>query len=396
MRGQKTVLVLQDGSDLNFSRRPHNGLEIIGRNQTAAATLVAVSGSGLPLGLLRLGFDPQTKSSSKADQQRKSERWFEAFHNITDAIREVGGKTRVITVCDREAGLFELFDAQHRQTRVELLVHAKHNRNLAPDDREENNSRKKLFATMCSGKPDGRIDIEVEGLSERPKSSNKQARLTREKRLANCEIRFRRLTLPATRQMSDVKPAKLSGVHVKELAPPEDEEPIQWFLLTTLDIKTAQEAAEMIGHYLQRWRIEDFFRGIKSGCRVEFLLFREAERLQRAVAISAVIAWRIMVMTLLGRQVPDCNPELMFTDAELNFLHDYAGRHKLQPPTRLGDAVSLVAHFGGYRNRSHDPDPGHQIMWHGQTRLTSAALGHEIGYRTGLSDGKRYALRDVS
>ena len=134
---------------------------------------------------------------------------------------------------------------------------------------------------------------------------------------------------------------------------------------------------------------------LKSGCRVGFLLFREAERLQRAIAINAVIAWRIMVMVLLGRQVPDCNPELMFIDAELNFLHDYAGRHKLLPPTRLGDAVSLVAHFGGYRNRSHDPDPRHQIMWHGQAQLTSAALGHEIGCQTSPEGGKRNDLCDV-
>ena len=74
--------------------------------------------------------------------------------------------------------------------------------------------------------------------------------------------------------MPDAEPEKLSGVQVTELAPPEDKEPIQWFLLTTLDIKTAQEAAEMIGHYLQRWRIENFIRVFKSGCRVEFLLFR--------------------------------------------------------------------------------------------------------------------------
>ena len=30
--------------------------------------------------------------------------------------------------------------------------------------------------------------------------------------------------------------------------------------------------------------------------------------------------WRIMVMTLLGRQVPACEPDLMFADHELDFL----------------------------------------------------------------------------
>ena len=181
----------------------------------------------------------------------------------------------------------------------------------------------------------------------------------------------------------------MHGFHIKEIAPPNDEEPVQWFLLTTVKVKTAQEAAEIVGFYLQRWRVEDFFRVLKSGCRVEFLLFRTADRLQRAIAINAVIAWRIMVMTLLGRQVPDCDPQPMFADQALGFLRDYALEHGLDAPQRLGDAVRLVAHLGGYRDRKHDPDPGNQIMWHGQTRLTSPALGHAIGIRA----GQRHALR---
>ena len=67
-------------------------------------------------------------------------------------------------------------------------------------------------------------------------------------------------------------------------------------------------------------------------------------------------------MTLPGRQVPDCGPNLMFTDNEIDFLRDYAREHDMTPPERLGDAVRLVAHLGGYRDRKHDPEPGNQIM----------------------------------
>ena len=42
--------------------------------------------------------------------------------------------------------------------------------------------------------------------------------------------------------------------------------------------------------------------------------------------------------------------------------------------------------------RRHDPDPGNQIMWHGQTRLGSAAMGHLIGFKA----GRRHALREKS
>ena len=69
-----------------------------------------------------------------------------------------------------------------------------------------------------------------------------------------------------------------------------------------------------------------------------------------------------MAMTLLGRQVPDCGPQLMFTDVEPVFPPDHADRYGLGAPERPGDAVRLVAHLGGYRDRKHDPEPGNQIM----------------------------------
>ncbi len=396
IRGQRTVLAIQDGTDLNFATRPGcDGLEVIGRNQTSAKTLglhlhatLAVNDTGLPLGVLRLGFDAAVKRTPEAEKRKKTERWLDAFADTGAAVREVGGKTRVLCVCDREADFYELFDAQRKSPRVGLLVRAKHDRVLGK-------ARPKLFETLGGGAANGCIAVEIAGLTARPKSSRKTARPMRRKRLAQCELRFRRVVLPAT--IPGGEAVTVSGVHIIETDPPEDEAPVQWHLLTTRDVGTAAEAAEIVGCYLQRWKIEDWFRVLKSGCRVEHLLFRTADRLQRAIAINAVIAWRIMLMTLLGRQVPDCDPDLMFTDAELNFLGDYARKHGLAAPQRLGDAVALVARLGGYRERKHDPDPGNQIMWTGYSRMSSAALGHEIGletgYETGFSDGQKYALR---
>ena len=338
------------------------------------ATL-AVTDTGLPLGLLRLGFDP---AGGPSGERRRTERWLEGFDDTADAAREVGGRTRVVSVCDREGDIFELFDRRRRRPRVDLLMRAQHDRSLG-------GGGPKLFAAMSGGAPDGMVDVEIRALTARPKDR----RPARTGRLAACELRFRRVTLPATETFPDADPVTVNAVHIRETAPPRGEEPVQWRLLTTLGVGSAEDAAEVVGLYLQRWRVEDFFRVLKSGCRVEFLLFRTAERLRRAIAINAVIAWRIMTMTLLGRQVPDRDPRLMFADGELCFLRDYASRYGLKAPERLGDAVRLVAHLGGYRHRKGDPEPGHQVMWHGQTRLASAALGHEIGF----SAGRRHALR---
>ena len=168
----------------------------------------------------------------------------------------------------------------------------------------------------------------------------------------------------------------MSGVHIVETGPPEGEPPVQWHLLTTLAVEKAETAAAVVGYYLQRWRVEDFFRVLKSGCKVEMLAFRTADRLERAIAINAVIAWRIMLMARLGRQLPNCSARLMFSDHELLFRRNQASRHRLAPPGDLGAAIALVADLGGCRGRKHDPEPGDQIMWRGHDMLSRATLGH--------------------
>ena len=189
---------------------------------------------------------------------------------------------------------------------------------------------------MCSaashGALDGRINVEIDGLTARPKSSRTKARLSRCKRPAICELLFRRVTLSATEVLEGAEPVTLSAVHVVETSPPEGEDPVQWFLLTALKVGSAKGAAEIIGFHLQSRRIENSFRVLQSGCRIEFLQFRVAERLQRAIAINAVIAWRITLMRLLRRQVPDCEPQPVFADHELDFLRDHLIENGLATP----------------------------------------------------------------
>ena len=78
------------------------------------------------------------------------------------------------------------------------------------------------------------------------------------KREIHCEPRFCKVALPAT--IKEAEPVPVSAVYLIERNPPGDEDPIQWFLLTSVDIDDAATAAKMIGYFLQRWRVEAFFR----------------------------------------------------------------------------------------------------------------------------------------
>ena len=228
---------------------------------------------------------------------------------------------------DREADFFELFHEQRRVGGgVEVLVRAKHDRRLGE-------GVSKLFATLRNAPADGQVAIEIDRQSERRKSSRKQARPARSARGVRAEVHYRALTVPAT--VAGAEPVALWAVHVREIVAPEGEKPLEWFLLTSVRVDCVETAVELIGYYLRRWRVEDFFRVLKSACRAEHLGFHRAERLQRAIAIQAVIAWRVMLMTLLAREVPHCDAQLMFTDMELRFLAAYAADAALPAPCDL-------------------------------------------------------------
>lgn len=48
----------------------------------------------------------------------------------------------------------------------------------------------------------------------------------------------------------------------------------------------------MVQRYLLRELIENWLRILKSGCKEEFLMHRRGERIEHAVTINAMIAWR--------------------------------------------------------------------------------------------------------
>ena len=341
MREHDTVLCIQDGTDLSFATRPGcEGLSIIGRNQTSAETLglhlhltLAVSDAGLPLGVLRCGFDTpaggegESKAGKDGAKDNKMRRWLEGLRDVAEAASQLATHTRVISVMDREADFFELFHEQRRVGGgVEVLVRAKHDRRLGE-------GAPKLFATLRNASADGQVAIEIDRQSERRKSSRKQARPARSARVVRAEVHYRALTVPAP--IAGAEPVALWAVHVRESVAPEGEKPLEWFLLTSVRVDGVETAVELIGYYLRRWRVEDFFRVLKSACRAEHLGFHRAERLQRAITIQAVIAWRVMLMTLHAREVPHCDAQLMFTDMELRFLAAYATDAALPAPCDL-------------------------------------------------------------
>jgi len=386
MMGQKTVLCVQDGSDLDYTNLDQcEGLGEIGTNQTGAKSrglhlhsTLAVAPNGLPLGVVRAQCEaPQVKSPQEQRptfaipiEEKKTFVWIEHHRDLVKLSSEMP-QTRLIDVCDREADFFELFDEQRQNPCVDLLVRAQYNRNLTEEPF-------KLFAAVRQAPVQSRVRVHIPRQSARPKRSKQKARPKRPGRMAELAVRAMSIQLRPAHYHADKDPIALWVVHGLEENPPANTKAVEWFLLTTIDVTSPADAEQCLRWYCLRWRIEDWHRVLKSGCRIEDLAHESAERLRRAIAINFVIAWRIMLMTLLGRETPELPAEILFSDIELRTLRAYAKKKQLEPPSLLGDAVRLVARIGGYLGRNNDPPPGHQLLWRGYTEFQFMCLGFAL------------------
>ena len=382
MAKERQVLCIADGATLDYTGLAQcEGLGNTGANQTGACSrgiklhsTLAVNPEGVPLGIVdvrcRMPPDDAPKTlPSTPIAEKKSFDWILGLRSCMELAGQLPD-TRITCVMDREADFFELFDEHRANPCVDLLIRAHHNRSTT--------TGKKLFDRLRASAVQGAMLVEVKQQSARPKRSKQKARPARRQRIARVELRYQQVTMPAPVHLRDQDAVTLWVVHAQEKSAPEGVRPLEWCLLTSREVRTVNEAERCLADYALRWRIEDWHRVLKTGCRVEELAHQRVERLERAIAINLVIAWRLMVMTLLGREVPELPPEVLFSAMEIRVLVAWAGRFRAKLPETLGDAVLLVARIGGYTNRKKDPPPGHELMWWGYQNLTLMRMGFEL------------------
>ena len=328
MKNYERVLAIQDTTDLDFSERLHcNGLGDIGKNQTGAVSQglkmhssLAVSEKGVPLGVLKTQiygshYDETQKAQDRPIEEKETYRWLTTVDDLNEAA-EYLPETELIAVGDRESDMFELFDHRRRKApRVHLLVRAKHNRCLEEESR-------KLFDHLAVLPVMAQARIEVPRQREKKSKPSKPGRIALPARTAHVDVKWDKVTFspPDTPQTRDLEPVEIYALSVVEPHPPGGAKPLRWVLLTTVAIRSRKEALRCLRWYTMRWRIEEWHRVLKSGCHIESHQHHTADRLARAICIDAVIAWRVMLLALLGREVPEMPCELLFSSWECRLL----------------------------------------------------------------------------
>lgn len=370
MRREPVVLVVQDTTSLNYTSHPAmQGIGPIGSSADGPKGLLlhntmAFRPDGLALGLLDVQCWQRTKFGVKKQRRKKpiadkeSGKWLRPLAAVEQAARHCPN-SRLVTVCDREADIYEFFERAHREGR-ELLVRATQNRSL------HDGGGRRLRDHMESLPPLAEVELAV------PRNGKQPARTAR------MAVRFANLTLAPPTKKKKLPPLPMTVVWCCEIDPPPGvKKPLQWMLLANQPVQSLDDALERLRWYACRWNIEVFHRTLKSGCQIEERQLGTADRLEACLAIDMVVAWRIQHLTWFGRAVPDVPCTVAFDDDHWKAIVVLKTKKPPPPlPLSLRQMIVLVASLGGFLARKGDRDPGTKALWIGLQRLDDVTDGY--------------------
>ncbi len=291
---------------------------------------------------------PPTPKITKEEKQSK--RWFEAVQEV----EALNSTARVVHVMDREADDFTLM-AQMQAAGIRFVIRVKATRRLGQDlsynigDRLQC-ARTHLIRTvpLC---PRKLPNVE-------PRMRKYRSYQPRDERTATLHVRATRITLPRPPAAeTEASSLTLNVVQVFEPQPPLGEEPVEWTLLTNEPISTSEEIEAIVDHYRARWRIEELFKALKSGCAIERRQLTDLDGLLRALSFFAMIAWRLLAMRVLARADSTIRAATLFDAQDVAVVRFLAHRrkHALSPEPTMREVMLAFASIGGHLKRNGEP-----------------------------------------
>ncbi len=376
-----TLLAIEDTTTLAYTHRLKDRLGDLGAPKEKSSrgfhihtTLLMDAEKERTLGLIaqeRWCRDRKERGKKKHRRIRKytekeSYKW---ERNTLELEKRLGPKmSDVISVCDREADIFEYIQYKIDQCQ-RFIVRAKHNRKL-----EGGNDY--LFKILASAISLGTYTIEV------------AQKANRKKRRVTLELKATSVTFsPSDRRVKDreLKPITVNVVIAQEKNPPEND-CLEWILLTTEPTTTLVCTRKITRYYEMRWRIEDFHKAWKSGVGVEEQRMQSIENLEKMIVILSFVAIRLLQLKEYFEypaavSMPDhsASCDEVLTDAEWKVLWNSVEKKSLpkEMPTAAW-AYKAMARLGGWTDSKRTGKAAWSTLWKGWFRLKERLEGLRI------------------
>lgn len=387
------VLVIHDTTDMVFAGvTERQGLTRLGPGRQGfwvhAALAVSAEGLRAPLGLLsvvpyvRPVRPPGTRKDDRerfADPLKESRYWAEG---VTAIRTRLGGVTSAIHVMDRAGDSYELF--------ADLLRH--HDRfivRLTHDRRVVTEAGTDCALTAALPRTAAQCERQVRLAPRRDGKRTLSARTfhpARDGRLATLRMAAQRVHIQRPALVRAPQPASLPVhiVHVWEVNAPPDTEPVEWRLMTTEPIDTVEQILRIVDWYRTRWMIEEYFKALKTGCAFEQRQLESFHTLRVALALLAPIAWRLLLLRYLARELPTTAATVALTRRQLDVLRAAPAGATLPIAPTVTEALLAVARLGGHL-RQNGP-PGWLVLARGFQKLLCMEAGWAAAQRSRTCD----------
>lgn len=384
------VLCIEDTTDLIFGGAlGRKGLPRLESKSTGfrahIALCVRADATHGVLGVLDLEQivrDAETKSGQTSEQRyndpnKESLRWQRTVER-TEA--RMAGRATLIHVRDREGDDYAQLCAiaqegghfVQRMRQARLLSEAPEH---APSARKIDEAMRGLTG-VCER--DVRLSPRAQGKFDRRPLADKKQHPARRSRPAR--LRFSASTLDVRRPKNnvpkDLPPSlTLNVVRVEEVDVPDGADPVEWYLLTSEPIDTVEHVLRVVDFYRARWLIEEFNKGLQTGCQYEKLQLETVDRLWSMMAFYCPIVTNLLTLRTLADSKADTPASDVLDADEIDVL--IAERPALRNKTLTVEAaLALIARLGGHF--SHNGRPGWLILLRGMATLREQAAGWRL------------------
>jgi hypothetical protein len=383
IEGHAVVRVLHDTSPFRFAGE-REGLGVIRGDVKGflahAALAVTVDEAREPLGILavnpyvrtadakRLGLtrgEQQRASLAKPRAEKETSRWERQATSVSKSMPE---GTRAIHIMDQEADSYDLIGEMQR-AQLDFVIRADPRRKT----RDEGCAHDVLARQPAS------LFRSVH-VNRRAKSRfNTPTHPERAERGAGLEVRWGSISLPRQHYSQYEGPEiVVTAVNVVEPNPPAGEQAIEWMLFTSERVETLADATAIVDHYRARWMIEEYFKALKTGCKLESRQLTTFDGLTRALALFVPIAWHLLLLRHLSREEQPRPATAIFDEEQLALLRALLEKRRLTMPASptVRDAMFGIAALGGHIK--NNGDPGWLVLGRGYTRFADAEVGWRI------------------
>lgn len=339
------------------------------------STLAVNPDNGQPLGLLseKLWYREHTEGKKLTKKQKKqkqaearkrpieekeSYKWIEALQEVNKLLENTphpDSRPRIIHVFDREGDIAEVFYEVSQTQNTGVVVRAAHNRALSTENSY-------LFEWLPSQ------PIKMEVTIELPKTKK------RAERSATLAIRYAPIKLKSPARIKEKEEFEVYGVYAVEIDPPEGCDAVEWMILTSEPVTNHQLAQRILRWYTYRWRIEDYHKILKSGCKAESYRL-SGDSMQVLLGFLTNIAAQLLKMTYLNRTNPQAPASSVLTEIQIEVLVAKSQKNAPTENLTVAWAIEAVARLGGYLSHRRKSNIGITVLWRGFLELQSLCEG---------------------